>query len=286
MQFSQFRFASVHKKYLIVMGSVPNTCGHEYPKEGNSFLAYCFYDSAKGLSCFVLGTTIFADGNLTFLSNTPEDSLITLDGCELAERDCIPLRSDVFDLSGFSYIEAEAERCDPSPKTVEKIHLSRVCGICIHHNGRCGWRTCPAFLEHIPDEIWNAEADPKVPCGADIRFIPKERRLFLEIVDAASGKAVYRYEATGNPLCPTEICESSDLGGSILTAFQDMMRSWYSHVSEPMKEFLHCTAEDGAFVAELSAINVAMTINKQMGREVYRIIDEFPEYPSGECLRT
>ncbi|MDU9377019.1 hypothetical protein McpSp1_16630 [Methanocorpusculaceae archaeon Sp1] len=285
MQFSQFRFASVHKKYLIVEGDVPNTCGYEYPGDGNSFLAYCFYDTVKGLSCFVLGTTIFADQKLTFVSETPEDSLVTLDGCDLAERECTPLRSDVFDLSRFSYIEAEAEKRDPSPKTVEKILLSRLCGICIHHHGRNGWRTCPAFSTKIPDEIWNAEADPKVPCSEGIGFVQKEPQLFLEVIDAASGKVVYRYEAVGDPLHPREIYESSDLGESILAAFKDMMDDWYAHVSEPMKELLHCKTSDGAFVAELSAINVAMTINKQMGREVYRIIDEFPEYPDDECLR-
>ena len=56
------------------------------------------------------------------------------------------------------------------------------------------------------------------------------------------------------------------------------MDDWYSHLAEPTKEALHCTEHDGAFIRELSAINVVMTINKQTGREVYRIIDEFPEF--------
>jgi hypothetical protein len=57
-----------------------------------------------------------------------------------------------------------------------------------------------------------------------------------------------------------------------------MMDDWYSHLVEFTKEFLHCADDDGAFIRELAAINVVMTINKRIGREVYRIIDEFPEY--------
>ncbi len=280
MQFSQFRFASVHKQYLIFCGKVPEALENRYPGTANSFLTYCFYDHANGLSCFLLATTIFNEGNLTIVSDTPPDMPVILPADDLAEKDCTPVRRGVFDLSRYSFAEAEAEKLDPTQRSAEKIYLSRVCGVCLHHHGRSGWRTCPAFPEKIPDEIWNAETDPKVPCGARINFVPKNPRLFLEVFDAGSGRVVYRYEASGDPLCPVNVCESSDLGEPILAAFREMMTDWHTHVAEPVKELLHCTADDGAFIAELAAINVAMTINKQSGREVYRIIDEFPEYPN------
>ena len=89
---------------------------------------------------------------------------------------------------------------------------------------------------------------------------------------------IFRYEGRGDPRCPEQVRESSDISASALATFQGMMDDWYSHLAEPTKEALHCTEHDGAFIRELSAINVVMTINKQTGREVYRIIDEFPEF--------
>ncbi|MDE2443750.1 MAG: hypothetical protein O0X49_05145 [Methanocorpusculum sp.] len=277
MQFARFRFATLHKQYLLFDGPVP---GHRNAPDSaaNSFLAYCYYDGTGGLTCLLLTRTLFADGNLTILTETPADAPALLTADLLAEIHCIPIRRGVFDFSRFAWAETLAEQIDPVPQKNDTILLSRICGVCVHHFGRSGWRTCPAFPNGIPAELWNAETDPKIPCGAGIGFVQKELRLFLEVFDAASGKVLYRYEAEGNPRCPEQVRESSDLSASALTTFRNMMDDWHAHLAEPMKELLHCTERDGAFIKELAAINVVMTINKQTGREVYRIIDEFPEY--------
>ena len=276
MQFARFRFATLHKQYLLFDGPVPGQC--KPPASANSFLAYCYHDQTRGLTCLLLGTTHLADGSLAIITETPADDPVLLTADQLAEIPCTPIRRGVFDLSRFVWAEALADKIDPLPQENDTILLSRICGICVHHRGRHGWRTCPAFPDGIPAELWNAETDPKIPCGAGIGFVRKEPRLFLEVFDAASGKVLYRYEAKGNPLRPEQVRESSDVSASALAAFRNMMNDWHTHLADPVKELLHCTDSDGAFITELAAINVVMTINKQTGREVYRIIDEFPEY--------
>lgn len=276
MQFARFRFATLHKQYLLFDGPVPGQC--KPPASANSFLAYCYHDQTRGLTCLLLGTTHLADGSLAIITETPADDPVLLTADLLADIPCTPIRRGVFDLSRFVWAEALADKIDPLPQENDTILLSRICGICVHHRGRHGWRTCPAFPDGIPAELWNAETDPKIPCGAGIGFVRKEPRLFLEVFDAASGKVLYRYEAKGNPLRPEQVRESSDVSASALAAFRNMMNDWHTHLADPVKELLHCTDSDGAFITELAAINVVMTINKQTGREVYRIIDEFPEY--------
>lgn len=278
MQFARFRFATLHKQYLLFDGPVPG--GYNIPdRTTNSFLTYCYYDETKGLSCLLLATTTFADGVLTIVTKMPADTPFLLTADQIAELSCTPVRRGVFDFSCFSWAETLAEQIDPVPQENDIILLSRICGMCVHHLGRNGWRTCPAFPNGIPAELWNAETDPKIPCGAGVGFVQKEPRLFLEVFDAASGKVLYRYEAQGNPCCPENVRESSDFSASGFATFREMMNDWHAHLAEPMKELLHCADNDGAFIKELAAINVVMTINKQTGREVYRIIDEFPEYP-------
>ena len=279
MQFARFRFATLHKQYLLFDGRVPAP----YPAAGltdaNSFLACCCYDPARGLICILLAETRINEGSITCLAPAPQDKPVILTGTQLAERTCTPVRRSALDTSPFAWAETAAETIDPSPQTNDTILLSRICGICTHHRGRNGWRSCPAFPDRIPDELWNAETDPKIPCGQGIGFVPKEPRLFLEIFDPVSGRVIYRYEADGDPRNPEHIRETSDYSPAALTTFQNMMHDWHTHLAGPVKEYLHCAEGDGAFITELSAINVAMTINRQEGREVYRIIDEFPEYP-------
>ncbi|MDR0980907.1 MAG: hypothetical protein LBL85_03905 [Methanocalculaceae archaeon] len=277
MQFARFRFATLHKQYLLFDGPVPGQ--HSTPATAaNSFLAYCYHDQTKGLPCLLLGTTRFADSSLTIITETPANDPVLLTEDLLAEIHCTPVRRGVFDLSRFIWAEALADRIDLISQENDTSLLSRICGVCVHHRGRSGWRTCPAIPDGIPAELWNAETDPKIPCGKEIGFVQKEPRLFLEVFDATSGKVIYRYEAEGDPRCPEHVRESSDISISALAAFRDMMEDWHTHLAEPVKELLHCADSDGAFIKELAAINVVMTINKQTGRELYRIIDEFPEY--------
>lgn len=277
MQFGQFRFATLHKQYLLFSGPVPDSCADRYECGYTDFLAYSYYEE-HGLSCILLATATLQNGTLGIVTDALEKPPVILRHDELRERTCIPLRRGIFDFSRYAYVEQLAEQRDPSPPSNEPVFLSRLCGVCRHHRGRSGWKTCDAFPGGIPPEVWNAETDPHLPCGAGIWFSPKEPRLFLEVFDARSGRVVYRYEADGDPFCPDSIQESSDLGAGILTTFQEMMQDWHAQTSEPMKQLLHCTGSDGAFIAELAAINVVMTVNRQAGREVYRIVDKFPEY--------
>lgn len=281
MHFARFRFATLHKQYLLFDGTITRHCNTPHT-DANSFLAYCYYDKDKGLICLLLATTTFVGDRLNIVAETPKNTPIILNTDQISRRNCTPIRRDAYNLSRFvshfAWAESLAEQIDPIPQKNDIIHLSKICGVCIHHFGRNGWQTCPAFPNGIPSELWNAETDPKIPCGAGIRFVQKTPRLFLEVFDAISGKVLYRYEAEGNPHRPKNVQESSDFSAATLATFQDMLNNWHAHLARPVKELLHCTNNDGAFIKELAAINVVMTINKQAGQEVYRIIDEFPEY--------
>ena len=277
MEFGSFRFATVHKQYLLFCGPAPQECGTSGPN-ANGFLAYCWYEPPQGLVCLILAETVFENGDLTVVREMSRDAPVIVPADRLSAFSCTPIRRGVFDFSRFFWAEELADKADPVPPESSRVPLSRICGMCVHHFGRSGWQRCPAFPEGIPTELWNAETDPLVPCGNGLRFSEKKRRLFLEVFDAATGRVIFRYEGRGDPRCPELIRESSDISASALATFQGMMDDWYSHLAEPTKEALHCTEHDGAFIRELSAINVVMTINKQTGREVYRIIDEFPEF--------
>ena len=277
MEFGSFRFATVHKQYLLFCGPAPQECGTSGPN-ANGFLAYCWYEPPQGLVCLILAETVFENGDLTVVREMSRDAPVIVPADRLSAFSCTPIRRGVFDFSRFFWAEELADKADPVPPESSRVPLSRICGLCVHHFGRSGWQRCPAFPEGIPTELWNAETDPLVPCGNGLRFSEKKRRLFLEVFDAATGRVIFRYEGRGDPRCPEQVRESSDISASALAAFQGMMDDWYSHLAEPTKEALHCTEHDGAFIRELSAINVVMTINKRTGREVYRIIDEFPEF--------
>lgn len=277
MEFGSFRFATVHKQYLLFCGPAPQECGTPGPN-ANGFLAYCWYEPPQGLVCLILAETFFENGDLTVVREISRDAPVIVSADRLSACSSTPVRRGVFDFSRFAWAEELADKADPAPPENSRVPLSRICGMCVHHFGRFGWQRCPAFPEGIPTELWNAETDPLIPCGKGLRFSEKKRRLFLEVFDAATGRVIFRYEGRGDPRCPEQVRESSDISASALATFQGMMDDWYSHLAEPTKEALHCTEHDGAFIRELSAINVVMTINKQTGREVYRIIDEFPEF--------
>ncbi|HJK03693.1 MAG TPA: hypothetical protein O0Y09_00420 [Methanocorpusculum sp.] len=277
MEFGSFRFATVHKQYLLFCGPAPQECGTPGPN-ANGFLAYCWYEPPQGLVCLILAETFFENGDLTVVREISRDAPVIVSADRLSACSSTPVRRGVFDFSRFSWAEELADKADPAPPESSRVPLSRICGMCVHHFGRSGWQRCPAFPEGIPTELWNAETDPLIPCGKGLRFSEKKRRLFLEVFDAATGRVIFRYEGRGDPRCPEQVRESSDISASALATFQGIMDDWYSHLAEPTKEALHCTEHDGAFIRELSAINVVMTINKQTGREVYRIIDEFPEF--------
>lgn len=248
MQFGQFRFATLHKQYLIFTGPVPTSCADRYGSGYTHFLAYSYYED-RGLSCILLATVVFQNETLSIVTDTPEKTPVIISPDELRERTCIPLRRGIFDLSRYAYAEQLAEQRDPSPISNKPVFLSRLCGVCKHHRGRSGWKTCDAFPGGIPPELWNAETDPQLPCSAGIRFSPKEPRLFLEVFDTSSGRVVYRYEADGDPINPDAVRKSSDLGASILTTFREMMQDWHAKTSEPTKQLLHCARSDGAFIA-------------------------------------
>ena len=278
MKYREFRFDTLHKQYLYFPGEVPLP-GQFNQQPSDGFLAYCFSDENAELICLLLGTVRFRTNCITPVCTRPAAEPVCIPSSALAERTCMPLRRDAFDLSTYAWAETIADDRDPQPKSDRPVPLSKICGVCTHHHGRFGWQTCDAFPEHIPVDIWNAELLPLVPCRENIGFCAKPPRLFIEAFDAASGRVIYRYSAEGDPLHPQKIQETSDLSDASLQTFRRMMQDWRAHLPDQMKEVLHCRDEDGAFAAELSVINVVMTINRMTGRDVYRIIDEFPDYP-------
>ncbi len=278
MKYREFRFDTLHKQYLYFPGEVPLP-SYTGPEPSDGFLAYCFSDQDAGLSCILLGTVRFQNNRITPVHTRSEAEPVLIPSSALEERTCIPLRKDAFDLNSYAWAEKLADDRDPVPKSDRPVPLSKICGVCIHHHGRFGWQQCDAFPEKIPADIWNAELIPPVPCRESIGFCAKPPRLLIEAFDAATGRVVYRYSAEDDPLHPQKIQETSDLGDASLETFRRMMQDWQTHLPDQMKEVLHCRDEDGAFAAELAVINVVMTINRMTGRDVYRIIDEFPDYP-------
>ena len=94
MEFGSFRFATVHKQYLLFCGPAPQECGTSGPN-ANGFLAYCWYEPPQGLVCLILAETFFENGDLTVVREISRDAPVIIPADRLSAFSCTPIRRGV-----------------------------------------------------------------------------------------------------------------------------------------------------------------------------------------------